>query len=358
VFSVRLYQPKMDPVVNGPFMLARDNTVVNWRDRGIMQAMLSRDDLPAVRAMAGRIADESLDRNAKTGSIEVVSQLARYVPVRICGDYFGFPGPDQASMFRWSRATQFDMFKNLTNDPSVHASSVQAGTEMRSYLGALLKKKRSASARSQKPSEPEDIFTRLVRTHFPKGLGFDDQQLIANMAGLLIGSVETTSQAIVQVIEQLLRRPDVFATALQAAQTKNIAAFDAIVWEALRFNPINPGVFRLCEAAYTVAGGTPHETVIPAGAVVFAATASALFDASVVAKPEEFHADRPEFVRRHHFGHGHHDCLGRYVGEVEIPEIVRRVILRPGVRLMPSPNDGIDFQGGPFPEQFVIAYDE
>ena len=31
-FTVKLYQRSMDPVVGGPFMLARDNTVVNWRD--------------------------------------------------------------------------------------------------------------------------------------------------------------------------------------------------------------------------------------------------------------------------------------------------------------------------------------
>src|ERR1700754_712945 len=44
IFSVRLYAPRMDPVVAGPFMLARDATPVNWREKGIMQALLRPED--------------------------------------------------------------------------------------------------------------------------------------------------------------------------------------------------------------------------------------------------------------------------------------------------------------------------
>lgn len=35
VFSVRLYQPRMDPSV-GPFMLARDATTINRRDKSML----------------------------------------------------------------------------------------------------------------------------------------------------------------------------------------------------------------------------------------------------------------------------------------------------------------------------------
>ena len=33
----------------------------------------------------------------------------------------------------------------------------------------------------------------------------------------------------------------------------------------------------------------------------------------------------------------------------------QRVLLRPGVHLLPGPDGAIDFQGGPFPERFPIA---
>lgn len=354
VFTVRAYAPRMDPVLEGPFMLSRDDTPTNWREKGIMQAVLPPEELPAVRALAGDIAEEVLDRAAQEGRLEAVGQLGRYVPTRICGEYCGFPGPDLETMYRWSVATQTAIFKNLQNDPAVHEASVRAGAEMRQYLGGLLDEKRAAVAACD-GAPPQDTFSRLVRSQLPDELGFDDQRVLVNMAGLLVGSVETTSQAVVQVIEQLLGRPEVHAEA-QAAATEDVERFDRYVWEALRFNPINPLLFRVCESDYTLAAGTPREHVVPAGTLVFALTASAMFDDDVVDDPEAFRTDRPDYTGLH-FGHGHHTCLGRHLSGVTIPEVVRRVLMRPGVGLLPHPEGAVDFQGGPFPERFVIALD-
>ncbi|ASC72620.1 Pulcherriminic acid synthase [Halomicronema hongdechloris C2206] len=386
VFTVKLYASKMDAAVEGPFMLARDNTEINWREKSIMKTMLQPEDLPAVRKMAGDIAKTSLDNHAQAGEIEVVSQLGRYVPVRVCGDYFGFPGPDLESMYRWSRATQTNFFKNLPNDPQIHEAAVQAGREMTTYLTQLLAEKQAQvtqtspqnlsfgdllralldklfsgnrSASSSTPPEPnamDDVFTRLVKTQFADDILFDDKRIVTNMAGLLIGAVETTSQAIVQALEQILLTPTILQEALQAAQANDDETFDRYVWEALRFNPINPLVFRLCEQDYVLAAGTPRETPIPANSLVFACTASAGFDAHELPQPETFSIDRLPYHYMH-FGYGHHTCLGKYVGMMQIPETIKQVLLRPGVRLLPGDAGKIDFQGTPFPERFVIAYD-
>ena len=384
VFTVKLYAPKMDPVVAGPFMLARDDTPTNWREKSIMKAMLRPEDLPAVRAGAGRYADASLDACAQAGKIEVVGGLGRRVPADVCEHYFGFPGPDRPTLLRWSKATQSDFFKNLANDPAVHAASVEAGKEMRPYLTALLAEKRAKVGEAASPPEnllervvdavlpgmaaekrakaheaaphPEDIFSRLVRTELPQELGFDDSRVVANMAGLLIGAIETTSQAIAQSLRQILGRPEVLSAAIAAAKDSDDAAFDAIVWEALRFDPINPLVFRLCESEYVVASGTPRQATIPPGTVVFACTASAQFDEDDVPDPETFNANRaPHQVM--HFGYGDHTCLGKYVGLMIIPEAVKRVLLRPNPRLIPGDEGKLDFQGGFFPEKFTIAFD-
>ncbi|HEX2149984.1 MAG TPA: cytochrome P450, partial [Actinomycetota bacterium] len=172
VFTVRPYQPHMDPVV-GPFMLARDATPLNWREKGIMQAVLMPEDLPEVRETAGRLADEALDAAAPQGKIEGVGKLGRYVPLRIVGEYFGFPGPDLESMYRWSKATQTNMFKNLQNDQAIHEAAVKAGEEMKEYLTGLLAEKRAA-VQSYNGEPPKDTFSRLVRTKLPPEIGFDD----------------------------------------------------------------------------------------------------------------------------------------------------------------------------------------
>lgn len=329
IFSVRPYQPKMDPVVGGPFMLSRDNTEVNWREKGIMQAMLQWEELPAIREMSKDIAEEALDKFAATGKIEAVNELGRYVPVMMCGEYFGFPGPNREAMYRWSKAAQTNMFKNLPNNPQIQAEAEQAGQEMRAYLTQLLQEKKAEIAQEAKaerrkkrresrkfrikkflsrithgdlpenvnqPVEDDDLddtFTRLLETHFSDEIHFDESRIISNMCGLLIGAVETTSQAIVQIIEQLLLNPAIFEAALKAAQADDNETFDKYVWEALRFNPINPLVFRYCEADYVLAAGTERETLIPKGTIVFACTSSAMFDAKELPEPERFSLDRP-----------------------------------------------------------------
>jgi cytochrome P450 len=209
---------------------------------------------------------------------------------------------------------------------------------------------------SKRRPAPQDAFGRLVRTRFPPEIGFDDERILANMAGLLIGTGETTSQAIVQALRQILLRDDVRSQATAAAAEPDPAKFDAYVWEALRLDPINPLLFRSTARDSIVAAGTSRETQIPRGTTVFALTASAMSDEGRVPEPDSFRTDRPGFLALH-FGYGHHACLGRHVGAMIIPEVIRRILTRPGVHLLPSPEGDVDFKGGPFPERFVIGLD-
>lgn len=152
-FSVRAFAPKMDPVF-GPCMLARDNSEHNWREKSIMRSVLPLADLPRVRKMAGEIAKSALDKSAASKKIEVVHHLAKFVPIRLCGDYFGFPGPNLDTMYRWAKTTQDDMFRNLTNDPKIHEASVQSSNEMRQYLTNLFEEKKP-----KETEKPKDFFT-------------------------------------------------------------------------------------------------------------------------------------------------------------------------------------------------------
>src|ERR1700761_9004507 len=188
VFNVT-YAPMMDPSV-GPYMLGRDCTEINQRDKGIMRAYMRMEDLPAIRQKVRDLANKSVESQIYTkNQIEVVSTLSRLVPIQLTGEYFGFPGPDLASMFRWGRATQYDMFHNLDNDPKVHQDNIVAGHEMRAYLTELLPKRRAQLKAGEKL---DDIFSRLLESHFASSIGFDDERIITNIMGTLVGGVETT----------------------------------------------------------------------------------------------------------------------------------------------------------------------
>ncbi|MFI7696151.1 cytochrome P450 [Nonomuraea sp. NPDC049655] len=347
VFSVRAFGPRLDAALGAPFMLGRDATPMNWREKGLMQLMLAPQDAAGVRELTGRLADELLDAAEPGGRLEAVEGLFRPVALGVCARYFGVPGPAPRTLGRWTRAIVADGFANFLGDPELQAASVKAGAELVGYLRDLLAEHR-ATLRAGRDL-PDDVFARLVRASLP---AVSDDRIVINMAGLPLGFVESAPGAMAEAVEQLLLRPRVLAEATAVAGDPE--RFDPYVWEALRFSPFFKLLPRLCERDHVLAAGTPRSTVIPAGTFVLAAPASAMFDAAVVPDPGEFRLDRP----RHHqlfFGSGHHACLGVHVAEVVIAETVRRLLLRPGVRLLPPPEGRVERSLGIFPDAFALG---
>ncbi|WP_010682944.1 cytochrome P450 [Methylobacterium mesophilicum] len=345
VFSVALYKPKM-----GTFMLALDNTEVNYRDKAVMRAVLSWGDLPAIRDLAGSLTDAALDAGA--GAVDVVAAISRMVPLRIVQRAFGIAAPD-GDMLRWSYANQLDQFNNLPFDgrpdaDAVQAAAAQAREEMRAAFASLIPARLAALEAGAEV--PDDSLTRLLRLRLPSAAGFGMDRVVINVGGLLIGAIETTSEVAVNALAEILGRADVYASA-RAAAAEGPAAFDGYVWEALRFAPIVAFMFRQAESDHVLCRGGPQEAQIRRGQVVLPLSLSAMFDADWVPEPERFDAARPDHAYLH-FGLGHHECLGRYVAGAMIPEIVRRILLRDGLRALGPVGDG----GTPFPTSFRIAY--
>ncbi|PFZ68072.1 cytochrome [Bacillus toyonensis] len=343
VFTVEPYRPKMNPSV-GPFMLSYDNTEFNWHEKSIMRSILRWEDLPMIRSLVEQTAKDSLRATGET--MEVVSSLGRLVPLRIVQNYFGFIGPDDSTMLRWSRATQHDMFRNPRNDPVVHADNVKAGLEMQNYLWRFISTK---LAQTNSANDPVSRLCQMVKDNVG---GISPDRAVSNICGLLVGTIETMSQAIVQSLEQILLSPDLtnLATQTCGADEKD---FEAIVWEALRFSPITTLVPRLCRQDITLAQGTPEEATIKAGTPTVICTGSAMFDEYAFPDPLNVRLDR-ERSRYLHFGFGHHECLGKYVGLVAIPEALRQIFLVITPKLLSGEAGKIDFKGGPFPESFTI----
>lgn len=336
-FPVSAYRPSMEAALGAPIMLTRDGTPMNWREKGLMQVMLAPEDVPAVRALAGELADEALD--AADGELDAVGGVFRGVPLKVCARYFGFPGPDEATLSRWSRAIMTDVTANFTGDPGVHAAAVAAGAEMMAYLRGLVAERRAAP-------DGADVLGRLVRTRLPAELGFDDERVAVNVAGLLLGFVENAAGSMTNVVSLLLGRPELHAAAVAAAGDP--ARFDGHVWEALRFDPFLKMIARYCVRDHVL----PSGATVPAGRLVLAAVASAMFDDDAVDDPAAFRADRPADAWLH-FGHGPHACLGVHPGRVVIAETLRRVLLRPGLRAGGEVRRDRDV----FPDGFPLRFD-
>lgn len=345
-FTVGAYTSPMEAALGGPVMLTRDATPMNWREKGLMQVMLAPEDVPELRALTGALADEALDSaipvdgaDGTDGAIDVVGSLFRAVPLAVCARHFGFPGPDQRTLSRWSRAVMTDVTANFAGDPAVRTASVEAGAEMMAYLRGLVAARRAGP-------EGGDVLGRLVRTRLPEELGFDDERIAVNTAGLLLGFVENAAGSMTNVLTRLLADPPLLARAVEAAPDPE--RFEPHVWEALRFDPFLKMIARVSVREHVLASGA----VVPSGGLVLAAVASAMFDERAVDEPESFRLDRPGHVLLH-FGHGPHACLGVHPGRTVITEVLRRLLLRPGLRS----GGEIVRDRGVFPDSHVLHLD-
>jgi cytochrome P450 len=180
----------------------------------------------------------------------------------------------------------------------------------------------------------------------------DDRGIRDNLIGLLIGAIPTLSKAATLALDALLRRPDALRGAQEAARAGDLARMEGFVWEALRFEPHNPVVYRRAVRDATIAASTLRARRIPAGAMVFAVTQSAMFDPLDVADARAFRADRP-WPTYIHWGWGMHACFGDAVNRAVIPAILKPLLARPGLRATGPRDDG----GTPFPQALPVAFE-
>lgn len=338
-----------------------------------MRSMLKREDQPHIREMVRDLTLKSITEGNVNGRLDLVNAIARKVPLELSRDYFGFPGPDMRSMYRWSRDTQYSFFHNATNKEIYDQKANLAGIEMHDYLKKYIKDKRE----NKSYLNEDTVLARLLKSDVPEGdmLDLYDGKVRTNIMGTLVGGVETTQAAIVQAIDFFLENPEILAKAQSAAFADDDALLDKYVWEALRFRPVNPFVLRLAEKDYVLGKGTSREYHVKKGQVLLVGTQSAMFDEARVKSPKSFRLDRggvndPESIY-YHFGYGHHKCLGDYIAQIEVPEVIKHILKLPGLRRATGKpglignHDNIgalekieDKEPSPFPESFIVDFDE
>jgi cytochrome P450 len=396
VFTVDLYKPKMGVTATEVgYLMAHDDDALHYREKSLMQGLLNRDDLPRIRKLVAETSRKILDK--ADGSIEVVNEYCRMVPAHLVQDYFGLDGVKREELIEWSYWNQYDAFHNQPFDlnPSNQFQYIVAKHDgvtekLRVYILVLMVRKlivvkignfirmllaplrflknlvcRLLRCKPVVRPSKDDVVKRMLRSTFAKEVDFPFRRAGVNAGGLLIGSIETTSQAVAQVIEFfLVHRPDLLGELKEKAMRPDLAAFDSMVWEALRFVPISPYMFRQAATDCVIAMGTGRATPVRAGTNVLLISQSAMFDTYAFSGPDTFDPDR-NWYHHFNFGFGSHECLGKYVGMVMIPEMVRQVMLRDNIRSdgtisrrnarLYGEGPGADADG-PFPEEYNLSW--
>ena len=345
------YKPNLD-VITGcePFFLGMDRTAEYDAQVAAMCRVVRRDDLAGLGDRAEVMA-ETIVTNAG-GRLDVVG-LVRRVTFDLLAGYFGVPEPEEGHLDVW--ATRLFEFQ-FTGSPSDHDLRTQVdliAPALREHIdGEIARRKQSAPG--QAGAGGDDVLARCLAEQAAGTPGFTDVEIRTAVLCMIVGGPPQPPMVVPQAMEQLLRRREL-AQAVEAARSGNDPWLAKIVLEAMRFDPLAPGLPRVATREWTVARGTPRERTIPQGATVIAAFASAMMDPRRVPDPATFDWNRRphEYI---HFGHGLHECFGRHINAATLHRMLKPLLRRPGLRRAPGPEGQLS-KNGAFAERLVVLFD-
>ena len=189
-------------------------------------------------------------------------------------------------------------------------------------------------------AERNDVLSLLLQARNEDGTpAFDDVGLAMELGTLLLAGHETTASALAWTFDQLLHNPDKLARLQEELERGETEYLEAVVRETLRLRPVLIGASRKLTEPTEIDGWR-----IPSGVIVRVAIALVHLRPDLYPDPQAFRPER--FIERRPetsyswipFGGGVRRCLGAPFAEMEmkvaIPEILRRVDLRPAGRRM------------------------
>ncbi len=347
VFGVP-YKAKLDVIMGGePFFLGMGDTPEYRAQTEAMRKVVLPGDLAGlgdnVEAMAEAIVA------AAPGRIEVVDALVRRVTFAVLGDYFGVPDPPGGDLRVWGTRLFEFQFADAGNDPELRAEVDEIAPALRAHIDAEIARRRKAPAK-------DDVLGRCLALQKKGVAGFSDVEIRTNLMGFIVGGPPQPPMVVPQGLEQLLRRAQALAGAQAAARAGEDERLRGYLWEAMRFDPLAPGLPRVVLANDAViARGTGHATPVPKGATVLAAFASAMMDPRRVADPLRFDPARPasDYL---HFGYGLHECFGRHINAATLHRMLKPLLVRPNLRRAPG-RAGRLSKNGAFAEALTVVFD-
>jgi cytochrome P450 len=344
-----VYEPKMRAITAGEnFFLGMQDSALYDRDTSNMRLAMRRGDVAAVVEPRARGLAEKLVAQA-SNRIDVPQELSLPVPTAIVTDYFGIATAPKSDLVAWATLMFWYLFVDLAGDPALERRALDAAAACRAAIDAAIAgRKASGEAR-------DDLIGRCLVMQKASLPGMDDLGIRNNLIGLVIGAIPTISKACVQALDQLLQRPPALASAQAAARSGDDAAFAAHVFEAFRFNPVNPLIYRRAARDTRIAAGSLRGRSIPKDTMVMAANLSAMFDPLKIESPESFRTDRAwgEYML---WGYGMHTCFGAHINRAVMPAILKPLLAKPGLRRAAGPAGQIDGGGTPFPQHFCVEW--
>jgi len=260
-----------------------------------------------VRNYIEQVVEETIENIASKKNVEIVSDFAVLIPIRIICKILGVPVEDYRQLRQWAYnfARTLELFESL-NKLLLYDKSAQ---EFYEYMEKIV---------DDKKHNPDDSFISnfLVGNQtLEKPLG--GEQLVSVFIILFFAGIETSIYLIGQSVLHLIQNP---------AQTQmlrdDLSLTQRAVEELIRFSSPLQYTPRIVTEDVEI-----RKQVIKSGETIMGCVASANRDPETFKNPEEL-----DFTRKSNphlsFGHGLHHCIGAKLAREEmnalLPAFVKR----------------------------------
>jgi cytochrome P450 len=287
------------------------------------------------------VSDELLTAAQASGlrELELVSQIAYPLPVRIICEMLGVPPADHARFASWSARLVHSLQPSFgAVDEAELVAADEAGREFGEYFTELIAVRRSTPG--------DDLLTKLIKAE-DEGDRLSVEELIATAILLLVAGHETTVGLISNLMLALLRHRDQFA-----AVVADPALAAHAVEETLRYDAPVQLTGRIAKSEMTFG-----DVTVPESAIMLILLAATGRDSAVFTDPDSFDIMRD--AKEHlAFAAGPHFCLGAPLARLEATIALRKIaarVIAPELdedRLAYKPN--FNLRG---PNRLVIAFD-
>ncbi len=345
----QLNGPKIDRL-DGPFILGLDRGPQYDRELALLHRVLLRSDLERIRQFVAEQAALQIAAARTRGRIDVVNEYARVVAVRVVATYFGMPGPDEPTMMRWLRDIFHFVFADATGSATVRDDAARSGAALRAHMNTVIAQRKAAPPPS---TPPDDVLGRLLALQGPDNPWLDDDAVRRNLAGMIVGAVDTTSKFVTLALPQLLERRAEAGRARTAALAGETETVRRYIYEAARFDPHTPLLVRYAPRDTELASGTRRARKIRAGTTMLLGNISAMFDPDGFDEPGSFRIEHDSASL--HFGYALHRCIGLDVNSVQIPQLAAGLLQLENLRLARGSDGCIRFDG-PFPDRLLVEF--
>lgn len=305
-------------------LLSRTLFVANPPDHGRLRSAMSQvftaRRVAAMEAGIAGITDALLDTLAEAGStpVDFMDAFAFPLPAHVICDLLGVPVEDR-QRFR-GYAADLSATLELLADLSGLEAADRAALELHRYFTELAGRRRA--------DPRDDLVTTMVRAR-DEGALRDDEELVANLASLLLAGFETTTYLLGNGLQVLFEHPEIMA-----GLREGTVPVQGFVEEVLRYDsPLQVSNRAVLTDGVSV-GGVP----VPAGSHVVLLLGAANRDPARYEHPDRFDPHRQD-IQPLSFGGGAHHCLGAMLARLEAVTAFSRLLARfPALR--PAPGDG------------------